>query len=104
MADGYRVYITLDALADLEGIFEHVALQSPQNAPHVAEKILNAITGLGLFPSRHKIVGQSRKTRLPVHAMVVRPWIAYYRVDSHRRAVFIQAIRHGRQRQPRRFD
>jgi len=36
--------------------------------------------------------------------MVVRPFIIYFRIDDDPAAVYILSIRHGRHRQPRRFE
>lgn len=65
--------------------------------------IVNAIDSLGFMPSRFKRVGKSAKRGTPVHAMVVRPFIVYYRVEEQPAAIYILIVRHGRMRQPRRF-
>ena len=100
----YRVILTNEALSDLEGIADYIRQHSPQNAATVAEKILDAIDSLATMPKRFKRVGKSRKRGTPVHAMVVRPFIVYYRVAEPPGAVFILNVRHGARRQPRRFE
>jgi len=103
MADTHRVILTAEALSNLEGIARHIRQRSPQNAATVAETILDAIDSLTSMPSRFRLVGKSRKHGTPVHAMVVRPFIVYYRVEDRPPAVYVLHVRHGRRRQPRRF-
>ena len=103
MSDHRRIVLTADALSDLEGIAVYMRQYSPQNAANVAETILNAIDSLGLMSNRFKQVGISRKRRAAVRAMVVRPFIVYYRVDEIGPSVYVLNIRHGSRRQPRHF-
>jgi plasmid stabilization system protein ParE len=103
MPDTHRIVLTADALADLEAIAAFIRQNSPQNAAIVAEKILDAIDSLGSMPDRFKQVGKSRKRGTPIHSMVVRPFLVYYRVESSPPTVHVLNIRHGGRRQPRRF-
>ena len=103
MQDTHRVILTAVALADLENIAHFIHQDSPQNAATVAELILDAVDSLAFMPSRFRRVGKSRKRGTPILAMVVRPFIIYYRVDDPTLAVFILNIRHGSRRQPNRF-
>jgi plasmid stabilization system protein ParE len=104
MPDAYRVILTPEALADLEGIAEYIRQDSPANAAAMVETILDAMESLATMPRRCKRVGQSRQHRSPVHALLVRPYVVYYRIDESPGAVQILHIRHGRRRQPRRFE
>jgi toxin ParE1/3/4 len=99
----YRTLITAEALADLETMFGYIDARSPQGARSMVKRLLDAIDALNQMPSRHKIVGRSRKSGAPVHSMVVRPYIVYYRIDPANLAVYIMTVRHGARRQPRRF-
>jgi toxin ParE1/3/4 len=104
MPGNYRVNITREALADLQGIFDYIQQDSAENAARMIERIMDEIDSLKTMASRYKLVGRSRKRGTPVHSMVVRPYIVYYRVDEQRREVSIMSIRHGHRKQPRRFD
>src|SRR5690348_7644556 len=104
MPDTHRIFLTADALSDLEGIATFIRRHSPQNAASVAETILDAIDSLASMPDRFKQVGKSRKRGTPIHSMVVRPFLVYYRVESSPPTVYVLNIRHGSRRQPRRFD
>jgi plasmid stabilization system protein ParE len=103
MPDAHRVILTADALADLEDIARYIREHSPQNAADVANAILDAIDSLTAMPARYKVVGRSKKRGTPVHGMVVRPFIVYYRVEQGPPAVYVLHVRHGTRRQPRRF-
>lgn len=100
MADIYRVNISERALADLASIFDFIHQDSPQHAPPMIERLLNAIDDLESMPARFRPAGRSRKRGSTVHARVVRPFIIYYRIDERSAAVFILEIRHGARRQP----
>jgi plasmid stabilization system protein ParE len=103
MADTHRIIITADALRDLEDIAQYIRHHSRQNAAAVAEAILDAIDSLAFMPRRYRRVGRSRKRGNVVRAMVVRPFIVYYRPEDDPAAVFILHVRHGKRRQPRRL-
>ena len=103
MSETHRVILTDDALGDLEVIAHYIRQHSPQNATTVAQTILDAIDSIALMPARSRRVGKSRRRGSPIHAMVVRPFIIYFRIDDDPAAVYILNIRHGRRRQPRRF-
>jgi len=104
MPDTHRVILTAGALHELEEIANYIRQHSPQNAAAVAETLISAIDSLATMPRRFRQVGTSRKRRSPIHAMVVRPFIVYYRIQATPPAVHILYVRHGRRRQPRRFD
>jgi toxin ParE1/3/4 len=104
MPGDYRVNITSEALGDLRGIFDYIQRDSAENAAKTIERILDEIDSLKAMASRYKLVGRSRKRKTPVHSMVVRPYIVYYRVDEQTREVSIMSIRHGNRKQPRRFE
>jgi plasmid stabilization system protein ParE len=104
MAAAYRVLLTATALADLEGIARYIRRDSPQNAATTAGKILEAIDSLESMPGRFRRAGSSRKRRTPIHSMVVRPYIVYYRLEESAARVYVLNVRHGKRRQPRRFE
>jgi len=104
MQDTHRIILTNGALSDLDGIASYIRKDSPQNAANVATAILNSIDSLAYLPTRYERVGKSRKRGTPVHSLVVRPFVIYYRVEHSPPAVYILHIRDGRRRQPRRFE
>lgn len=103
MAVTRRIIITDEALANLESTVDHISKSSPQNAALVADRIVQAIDSLSFMPDRFRRAGKSRTRGTPVHAMVVGPFIVYYRVEQHASAIHVINVRHGHQRQPRGF-
>jgi len=103
MPDSYHIILTREALSDLEEIADYIRVESPQAAALVAEKILDAIDSVASMPERFKRVGKSQKRGSPVHAMIVRPFIVYYRIEQSSRALHILTVTHGASRQPRHF-
>jgi plasmid stabilization system protein ParE len=104
MSATHRVILTASALADLEAIAGHIRRDSPQSAASMAERILDAIDSLVSMPTRFRRAGKSRKRGTPIHSLVVRPYIVYYRVETSPAAVYVLNVRHGKRRQPRRFE
>src|SRR5688572_32232012 len=100
----HRVFLTAGALADLKAIANHIRNDSPQNAASVAARTLEAIDSLATMPMRFRRAGTSRKRGTPVHSMVVRPFIVYYRVEASPVSVYVLLVRHARRRQPKRFQ
>src|SRR5437868_4231293 len=103
MPESYHVILTQQAFSDLEAIAQYIRQQSPQNAVEVADFILDAIDSLESMPERFRRVGNSRKRGTIIHALVVTPFVIYYRVDKAVSAVHILNIAHGAKRPPRRF-
>ncbi|HXE55994.1 MAG TPA: type II toxin-antitoxin system RelE/ParE family toxin [Tepidisphaeraceae bacterium] len=103
MHDTYRIVLTAEALSDLQSIASHIRKHSPQNSASVAKTILDSIDSLASMRSRFKREGTSRKRGTPVHSMVVRPFIVYYRVEQSPAAVYVLNVRHGSRRPPASF-
>jgi plasmid stabilization system protein ParE len=96
--------MTLDASNDLIHIFDYVEQSSPQNAPSVVRSIFDAIDSLAQLPHRYKVHRSARSPDRVVRSMPVPPFIVYYRILEQEQTVRVLTVRHGAQRQPRRFD
>ena len=103
MPTTYRVIVTPAALEDLDGLTEYIKRDSPQNALRVFNRLWQACQSLSTFPYRFAIRQNRRDASKTVRAIPVRPFIIYYRVDEKLRVVRVLTMRHGHQRQPRRF-
>lgn len=100
MPDEYRVIFTRRAASDLEGIFRYIARQSPDNAPAVIAKLVDAIDSLGQLPHRYRVIEQGSRVRANTRMMPVSPYLIYYRVLDPQRAVRILTVRHSAQERP----
>jgi plasmid stabilization system protein ParE len=96
MPDTYRIRITPGALSDLEGIFDYIRRDSPQNAAKMIRTILGSIDGLDILPYRHDLPRGGNDPQ--VRSMPVRPYLVRYRIDEARKAVYILQVRHGARR------
>lgn len=99
----YRVIILPRASADLQGIYAYIEQDSPQNAASMTRTLIDAIDSLEQLPFRYKVHAPARDPSRVVRSMPVPPYLVYYRVDEVRRVVRVLTIRHGSQRQPKRF-
>ena len=87
----------------MDEILDYIKHQSPQNAGKVIDTLWEAMHRLKDLPRRHRVVQGRRQPKKAVRRMPVAPYLVYYRVDEELRAVRILTVRHGRQRQPKRF-
>jgi len=100
MPETYRVRITPLVLAELQGIFDFIAKDSPQNAAKMIGKLLDAIDGLNIFPHRYDVprIGGGRGVK--IRSMPVWPYLVRYRIDDETKTVFILRVRHGSRQRP----
>src|SRR5947208_17053295 len=103
MAHAYEIRLMPEAARDLQQIFDYVEKDSPQHAPAIVKRILDAIDSLQQLPRRCKVHRSSRTPRRVVRSMSVPPYIIYYRVYDQDQVVEVLTVRHGARRQPRRF-
>jgi plasmid stabilization system protein ParE len=100
----YHLIISPRASTELDDIYHHIHLDSPQNAPSMIRAIVLAIDGLAEFPHRFRVASQIRSRRGETRVMPVWPYLLYYRIMEPQQAVRVISIRHGARRQPQRLD
>jgi addiction module RelE/StbE family toxin len=100
MAEVYRIRITPRALADLEGIFEYINRDSPQNAAKMIRTLLDAIDALDILPRRFDVPRTGSVRGRQIRSMPVRPYLVRYRIDERERIVRILRVRHGARQKP----
>lgn len=103
MPERYRVRITPRAADALAEICAFIERSSPQNAAEVAQRLIDAIDSLALFPQRYRVHEHRKEPTKTVHAMPVPPFIVYYRTVAGDDLVEVVAVLHGHRRQPSRF-
>ncbi|MDE2376713.1 type II toxin-antitoxin system RelE/ParE family toxin [Bradyrhizobium sp.] len=82
------------AVADLEGIFNWIAQESPVAAKKVMDRLLGSIEQLTMFP----FMGHVGRVPGAYEWVVPRlPYVVVYQVDELHRRVVIAAIFHGSQ-------
>ena len=98
--EAYRVRITPRALADLRGIFDYIAKDSPQNAAKMIRTWVGAIDALDILPLCYDVPRVGRGRERKIRSMPVWPYLVRYRIEEGMKVIFILRIRHGARRRP----
>jgi plasmid stabilization system protein ParE len=104
VASSYQVVVSARAFADLDGILEHIKADSPTNAARMLDRLWQSMQSLRDLPHRYRVVAYLRNPERSVRRMPVPPYLVYYRIVENLSVVRILTVRHGHQRQPRRFE
>lgn len=80
----YKVQITNKALADMEEIYNYIAiqLQAPENAMGQYNRIAKAIEGLNVFPERTKIMEPEPEQTIGLRQLVVDNYSVFYIIND----------------------
>ena len=82
------------AIADLEGIFNWIAQDSPSAAKKVTDRLFSSVELLSSFP----FMGHVGQTAGTYEWVVPRlPYVVVYQIDELHRRVVIAAVFHGAQ-------
>lgn len=80
----YVVRITDSALADMEEIYNYIAiqLQAPENAMGQYNRIAEAIEGLNVFPERVKLVESEPERIMGLRQLVIDNYSVFYVIED----------------------
>lgn len=80
----YVVRITDKALADMEEIYNHIAiqLQASENAMGQYNRIAEAIEGLHVFPERIKLMESEPERIMGLRQLVIDNYSAFYVIED----------------------
>lgn len=80
----YVVRITDKALADMEEIYNYIAiqLQAPENAMKQYNQIAEAIKGLCVFPERVKLMESEPERIMGLRQLVINNYSAFYVIED----------------------
>jgi len=93
-----RLVFDDQALADIEGIFEWIAWDSPVTAKIVVDRLFSSIELLTSFP----LMGHTGDDPGTFEWVVPRlPYIVTYEVDQEQECVIVTAVFHGAQHRGR---
>lgn len=82
----YTVKITDKALADMEDIYEYIALrlQAPDNAMGQYNRIAEAIEGLNAFPERVRVMDSEPERTMGLRQLPVDNYSIFYVIKEER--------------------
>ena len=82
----YKVQITDNALADMEEIYNYIAiqLQAPENAMGQYNRIAKAIEELNMFPEKFRIVESEKERTMGIRQLVVDNYSVFYVIENER--------------------
>ena len=104
VASSFQVILSARAFADLDGIVDYIKADSPLNAARVLDRLWESMQSLKDLPHRYPVIAYLRDPERSVRRMPVPPYLVYYRIVENLGVVRILTVRHGRQRQPRKFE
>lgn len=80
----YVVRITDSALADMEEIYNYIAiqLQAPENAMGQYNRIAETIEGLNVFPERVKLVESEPERIMGLRQLVIDNYSVFYVIEN----------------------
>ena len=80
----YTVQITDKALADMEEIYNYIAiqLQAPENAMGQYNRIAEAIEGLHVFPERAKLMESEPERTMGLRQLAVNHYSVFYVIED----------------------
>lgn len=82
----YKVQITDKALADMEDIYNYIAiqLQAPENAMGQYNRIAEAIEGLNVFPERVRLMESEPERTMGLRQLAVDNYSAFYVIEDEK--------------------
>lgn len=82
----YTVQITDTALADMEEIYNYIAiqLQAPENAMGQYNRIAEAIEGLSMFPERVRLMESEPERMIGLRQLAVDNYSAFYVIENEK--------------------
>lgn len=80
----YKVQITDKALADMEEIYNYIAiqLQAPENAIGQYNRIAKAIEGLNMFPEKVRLMESEQERVMGLRQLVVDNYSVFYVIET----------------------
>ena len=89
----FKVFLSEDALSDLERIVAYIAPHNPEAASRLAGRLLDAALSLNTFPERGRAVPEFQRVEL--REIVFRSYRIIYRVQAAEKAVEIIRFWHA---------
>jgi toxin ParE1/3/4 len=89
----FKVFLSDDALSDLERIVTYIALHNAAAARQMGDRLLDAALSLGSFPERGRMVPEFRRAEL--REIIFRSYRIIYWINHTDRSLEIVRFWHG---------
>lgn len=90
---GFKVFLSDEALSDLERIVAYIAFDNPEAAQRVGDQLLDAAMSLDTLPERGRVVPEFQHP--DIREIVVRSYRVIYRVNKNDTDIEIIRFWHG---------
>jgi toxin ParE1/3/4 len=89
----FQIIWSHTAVEDLKGIVQYIAIDDPDAAAKLADRIIQRIESTSKLPFSNRIVPE--KAEEPIREAIFKPYRLIYQVDSNRIAIHILRIWHA---------
>jgi toxin ParE1/3/4 len=89
----YKVFLSVDALSDLERIVTYIARHNAVAAEQMGNQLLDAALSLHTFPERGRMVPEHRRPEL--REIIFRSYRIIYQINNTDRSLEIVRFWHG---------
>ena len=89
----FQIIWSHTAVEDLKGIVQYIALDDPDAAAKLADRIIQRFENASKLPFSNRVVPE--KTEEPIREVILKPYRLIYQVDSNRGAIHILRIWHA---------
>ena len=98
----YRVNVLPVAREDVADVYYYIALDSPEAALRVTDKIMDTVDSLSEFPERCQIVPDNELAKQGYRMLIIDAYIAFYKVIESE--VWVYRILHGKRDYPQLLE
>jgi len=89
----FQIIWSHTAVEDLKGIVQYIALDDPDAAAKLADRIIHRIETASKLPFSNRLVPE--KAEEPIREVILKPYRLIYHVDSNRNVIHILRIWHA---------
>lgn len=97
MHRSYKVELTMKAKNDFKSLIKYIKdeLQEPSIANKYAKLVKEEVQNLKYFPQKYAIIDDETIKDLNIRKLVIKNYIAFYRVNEEKRIVNVERILYG---------
>ncbi|MCL2752397.1 MAG: type II toxin-antitoxin system RelE/ParE family toxin [Firmicutes bacterium] len=91
----YKVELLQPAYDEIDGIFDYIFLDSPDNAAAMVDRIFARLRQLERFPESGTKVSDKVLKKYGFRTLVEEPYIIFYNLSADLKTVYIHHVLHG---------